>query len=52
MLRCLGGGVVREGRGGYSVCLEDRDEVLFGQIETQGFERDFKLVVVDVVVLV
>lgn len=34
------------------MCLQDRDEVLFGQIETESFESDFELVVVDVVVFV
>lgn len=46
----LGGGV--EGGGGDAVGLEEGEDVGFGEVEAQGFEGDFELVVVDVGVFV
>lgn len=41
-----------EGRGGDAVGLEFVEDVCFGEVEAEGFQGDFELVVVDVVVFV
>lgn len=39
-------------RGGYTVRLQQRQDLGFGQVEAERFERDAQFVVVDVAVFV
>ena len=44
--------IVLDGGCGNAVGLEDEEDIGFGEVEAQGFEGDFELVVVDVEVFV